>query len=511
MSEGDARYAGRSRGIQHVGFGSRIDALMSGKTLNQENLSAIGADALAGLVLRLVEGDASLKRLARQELLAHADPAGLAANARKRFAAIRRAGGYLSESSESALARELFELAVLIETRLAPENPDDAFDLLWSMLQLWHGIYGRVDDYGGEEINHAMKSIIGVVGHLAPRVSTGSEFLAERVFETAVGFPGGGLTVAVKALGGTLGEAGLTRLKELSISLMDGELSEEEFSRFACPYSPKDKNKARNRRDDAAKTILKDIADVQGDVDAWIAVYGEYEMTSPGVAEGAARRLINANRAQEAFRIVEESVAKEGCFVSPELRILSFDCLEALGRIDELRETLWNHFERHLSVDSLRRLLKNLPDFEDEEALERARKHVLSYGRVHRALEFCIELPDLPLAARLVEARADELDGNRYEILTPSAEALEAEHPLAAVLIWRPMILFALEKKRTTRYRHAGRHFLSCADADARVENYGNHPDHAGFEKKLREEHGRKGGFWSLTKKTGSDRKKTRS
>lgn len=483
---------------------------MSGKTLNQENLAAIGADALASLVLRLVEGEALLKRLARQELLAHADPAGLAANARKRFAAIRRATGYLSESSESALARELSELAVLIETRLAPDKPDDAFELLWSMLQLWHGIYDRVDDYYGEEINHAMKNVLGIVGRLAPKVTTGSESLAESVFETVFGFPNDGMTHAVKALGETLGEAGLTRLKELTISLMDGELSDEDISRFSLPYSTNKKNEVRKRRDDAARTILKDIADVQGDVDAWIAVYGEFEMTSPGVAEGAARRLIEANRAQEAFRIVEESVAKEGRFVTPELRILSFDCLEALGRIDELRDSLWNHFERHLSVDSLRRLLRNLPDFEDEEALERARKHVLSFGRVHRALEFCIDWPDLPLAARLVEARAEELDGNRYEILSPSADALEAEHPLAAVLLWRPMILFALEKKRTTRYRYAGRHFQSCATADAAIKNYGNHPHHADFEKKLREEHGRKEGFWSLTGSAGRDRKKSR-
>ena len=114
------------------------------------------------------------------------------------------------------------------------------------------------------------------------------------------------------------------------------------------------------------------------------------------------------------------------------------------------------------------------------------------------------------MAARLVEERADELDGNRYEILAPSAEALEAEHPLAAVLLWRPMILFALEKKRTTRYRYAGRHFLSCAEADARIENYGNHPDHADFEKKLREEHGRKSGFWSETISIGRDGKMSR-
>ena len=72
-----------------------------------------------------------------------------------------------------------------------------------------------------------------------------------------------------------------------------------------------------------------------------------------------------------------------------------------------------------------------------------------------------------------------------------------ADHPLAAVLLWRAMIRFSLETARSTRYRHAARHLASCAAADAAISDYGPHADHDTFMKDLRAAHGRKTGFWT--------------
>lgn len=82
-------------------------------------------------------------------------------------------------------------------------------------------------------------------------------------------------------------------------------------------------------------------------------------------------------------------------------------------------------------------------------------------------------------------------------MLSPAADALEAEYPLAAVLIWRSMIRFALERARSKRYGHAARHLAACAAADAAISDYGAHADHAAFLQVLREAHGRKSAFWS--------------
>ena len=95
-------------------------------------------------------------------------------------------------------------------------------------------------------------------------------------------------------------------------------------------------------------------------------------------------------------------------------------------------------------------------------------------------------------------ARADELDGNSYHTLTTAADALEAEHPVAATLMRRAMVLDTLIGGKSTRYRHAARHLAECQSCDAAIENYGDLPSHTEFLEELKQEHGRKHGFWRL-------------
>ena len=103
----------------------------------------------------------------------------------------------------------------------------------------------------------------------------------------------------------------------------------------------------------------------------------------------------------------------------------------------------------------------------------------------------------MALANRLVLARADEFDGDVYEMLTPAAERLSENYPLAAVLLWRAMICFALDAARSKRYGHAARHLASCAAADSEIDDYGAHPNHNAFLADLRARHGRKSAFWN--------------
>src|SRR3954449_9194334 len=59
----------------------------SKKTLNLDNLEALGAKRLAGLLLELAAGDAAAKRRLRLELSAEAGPEAGAADIRKRLTA----------------------------------------------------------------------------------------------------------------------------------------------------------------------------------------------------------------------------------------------------------------------------------------------------------------------------------------------------------------------------------------------------------------------------------------
>ena len=106
--------------------------------------------------------------------------------------------------------------------------------------------------------------------------------------------------------------------------------------------------------------------------------------------------------------------------------------------------------------------------------------------------------PALDRAARLVVQRAAELDGDDYEILTPAADALAGKHPLAAILVLRAMIDFSLTKSRSSRYRHAARHLMTCASLAPSIPDFCTFETHEVYITRLKAEHGRKTSFWSL-------------
>ncbi|MDO6588484.1 hypothetical protein Q4543_23680 [Salipiger sp. 1_MG-2023] len=192
--------------------------------------------------------------------------------------------------------------------------------------------------------------------------------------------------------------------------------------------------------------ILQDVADAEGDVDSWLTQYRPEQLTYSTIAPSAATLLLAAGRPEGALRLIEAALPGESgdpWFDTPELDEAHFACLEALDQ-DDLRAALWSRFERRHCPDALRRHLKRLPGFEDIEAEDAARRIVRACKPVEKALAYCLQAPDQPLAAELIEARSEEINGDVYEVLTPLADALVPYHPLAAVLLWRAMIDFAL-------------------------------------------------------------------
>ncbi|MCC1494701.1 DUF6880 family protein [Cognatishimia sp. F0-27] len=470
---------------------------MAGKALNKANLAALGAETLADLLLECVKGDAARQRRVRMALAADLGPEAVAADVRKRFASIRRGRSFISRKTQKTLAKELADLTTLIETRIAPEAPDLGFELLWAQLHLAAGIHERTDDSRGT-IGDAMAGTMEAVARLAPTLTKDPEALAEDVFE-AVSVDGyGAFDHAVQALADALGDSGLARLKSLAETARAAPLSEADLMLYGFITDPGQRaDRARVARDRTVAMILQDVADLQGDVDAWLARYTPEQLTFHTIAPEAAARLLEAGRAQEALRLVEAALPNDDLWLDKaDLDAAHFACLEALGRTEDLRAALWRRFETRLCPAALRRHLKLLPDFDDIEAEEAARQHVLAFAPVEAALGFALEAPDMTLAAELVMARHAEIDGEAYEVLTPLADGLTGAHPLAAVLLWRAMIDFALSRARAGRYGHAARHLAACAAADAEIMDYAGHPTHEAYLSGLRSAHGRKSGFW---------------
>jgi hypothetical protein len=169
--------------------------------------------------------------------------------------------------------------------------------------------------------------------------------------------------------------------------------------------------------------------------------------------------------------------------------------LEALGRAEEAQAARWSAFEQALSAQHLKAYLKRLPDFEDVEAEERALAHVEGHKSLLHALAFLVSWPTLDRAAALVLRRAKEINGDHYEVLTPAADALSGKHPLAATLVLRAIIDFALSHSRAGRYRHAARHLLECESLAPSVPDWGTVVSHEAYVARLKKQHGRKSAF----------------
>jgi hypothetical protein len=211
---------------------------------------------------------------------------------------------------------------------------------------------------------------------------------------------------------------------------------------------------------------------------------------------GMARRLLEAGRhgdALAALTAAEPNPAKN----ATELADLRITVLDALGRSEEAQALRWSEFERGLRTEPLRAYLKRLPDFADVGKEEEALDRVAAHPDVQGALAFLTTWPDLRRAGALVRASYDAIDGNCWWTLTPAAERLENKEPLAASLLYRRMIDFTLDHRRSQRYGHAARHLLSCAGLAPLIADWQGHQPHAEYAAGLHQRHPRKSSFWS--------------
>ncbi len=476
---------------------------MSKKTLNKANLEKLGTERLATLVIDLVQGSAALQRRVRMELSAAQGPKEVAADIRKRFVSLRRSTSYVDWSKQRALIKDLNGLLGMIETTIAPHDADDAFELLWSFLQLAPSVYERTDDSNGS-IGDVMGEAVDIISKLSSRISVNSEVLAERILDAVAEAGYGEFDGIIPAMADALGPKGLEHLKQITEVWAATPVSQHELARYQgfglSASSPEDS--VQRSRQSTRSIILADVADAQGDVDAYMARYSAEQLTFGTIAPDIARRLLDAGRIDEAFDIVNGARAAED---GKAFRMFRYDldevyeeCLEKLGRFDELKTHLWSTFEQILSKRALRKYLKLLPDFDDIEAEEKALELAESHPHFGAALGFLVGWPSHERAARVVIARADELDGNAYDMLSTAADAVEAGYPLAATLMRRAMIQNSLDGGKAKRYRYAARHLAECHSNEPAIGDHGGFPTHEQFLAGLKQKHGRKYGFWQL-------------
>ncbi|MBV9841400.1 MAG: hypothetical protein JOY99_07710 [Sphingomonadaceae bacterium] len=471
----------------------------SQKTLNAQNLQALGAGRLAELLLEIGAGDASIKRRLRMELMAHAGTAELAREIAKRLSTIAKARSFVDWNKTKALVADLSEQRRAIVEQIGKDDPGEALALLWRFIALAETVFARCDDSNGY-VGQLFHDAVAGLGPLAQRAGVEPIALANRAFEALQTNHYGEYDGLIEILAPQLGAPGLKHLKTLFMAwAAEPQSKPSEDERRVIGWGSgrgaiyEDEIEERHRAS-GVRLALEQIADAQDDVDGYIAQQEKETRKSPLVAAAIARRLLKAGRPQEALVAIEGADTRRGWSPS-EWEQARIDALIALGRLDEAQSFRWDCFTRTLSVDHLRAYLKKVPAFEDFDAEQRAMEHAGSVD-IHQALAFFITWPALKRANTLVLSKAPDLNGDHYELLSPAADALEDKYPVAATLLRRAMIDFTLSRARATRYKHAARHLAECASLASSIEDYGAFPDHQAYVETLRAVHGRKAGFW---------------
>jgi len=476
--------------------------MASKKTLTAKNLEALGAVRLAELLIEISSGNAAAKRRLRLELAAAQSPGDVAKEIRKRLTTIARSTSFVNWENRRALVEDLETQRNAIVNKVAKADSVEALDLMWRFLALANPVFGRCDDGSGSVIGifHAACSDLAQIAQAA---KADAASLADRAFGALNENDYGQYDDLISVLSPVLGDEGLEHLKRRMVELSDQPLAkrgsgEHEVVGWRAGGPMYADDFTERHRDIRVRLAPQEIADAQGDVDAFIAQQTGKARTVPSVAAEIAQRLLAAGRAKEALNAVDAIDEDRPGWIPLEWEQARVAALEAVGRSEEAQTFRWDCFQRKLEPTHLRAYLKRLPDFDDFEAEERALSFALTYRSVHQALAFLASWPALDKAATLVLRRSGELDGDHYEILTPAADALAGKQPLAATVLLRAMIDFSLKNSRSTRYRHAARHLAECSALAAVIKDYGAFEPRESYVARLRGEHGRKTSFWSL-------------
>jgi hypothetical protein len=476
--------------------------MASKKTLNAGNLEELGAARLAALLIEIGDGNAAVKRRLRLELAGAESPAALAKEIRKRLATIARSRTFVDWQNRKPLVNDLEAQRRTIVEQVAKRLPTEGLDLMWRFLDLANSVFARCDDSSGTVIG-IFHNAVADLGRVAQATKPDPTQLADQVFGALTRNDYGQFDGLIQALQPALGATGLEHLKQRMIALKAEPVrrpaaKDRKVIGWGSGGALYADEIAERSRVSTVRWVLQEIADAQGDVDAFIAQYDEQVRKVPNIAAGIALRLLAAGRVDEAWRTIEATEHRQAAWPVFEWDDARIEVLDALGRGDEAQSARWLCFERSLSARHLRDYLNKLPDFNDVEAEDRALAYAERCDSAIQAVWFLVSWPSLDRAANVVIQRVKELDGNLYEILSPAAEALASKYPLAATLVLRTMIDFSLAQARSSRYGHAARHLRECVGFASVIADYGAFETHDAYVNRLRREHGKKTAFWSL-------------
>ena len=454
-------------------------------TVTKANLQVLGADRLADLLVELAEQDASLSRRLRMALTAVHAKDKLGKEIEKRLRTIQRSKGFLPWERVRPLGTELDTLRQSILNDLSTVDVQQAISAMRLLVEIAPFVYERSDDSSGY-LSDIFREAASDLGALWGRQTNRDPAIVVTDILTLLDQDGYGTCDHLLASSGAaLGETGSAMLRNaLLVRLRD---------------LPASKGKRDYHTDIARRqTIghLLDLADVMGDVDAYIEATNLSDRQS-GYIGNIARRLMDKGRHREAIAWLDRETNETPGFRRghDDLRI---EACEAVGDRTAAQSLRWTVFRETLSLSHWKAYQRHLSDYDAIDAEEAALDHIRNFPNRNVALSILLEWPVLNEAARFVRKHAEALDGRDYETLRPAAERLLEGYPHEATLLYRLLIEAVLDRGLSRYYAYAAKDFASCQLLAPMLSLAAGIESHDAFWTRLKAAHKRKLAFWSL-------------
>jgi len=462
-------------------------------TLSTDKLKDLGTEKLAQLVLEEAERNAGFRRQVKAALAGKSGPEAIAKLIDRRLSGLARAKSFIEWDKARAFAEDLRSLTDTITSELGPAAPTLAIDRLLRFIATHEQVFERVDDSSGR-VQDVYYQAIAATGDLAPNLpAPEADALPEKIM-TVLGESTHGYLADVT-------EAVAPHLPQDSLARWDGDLKDAIAERQAEDAARKSDGWFYSMTSQWAG-MRQILASAAGDLDLLIVLEVKKKPHMQDTL-GIAAQLLEAGRSAEALDWVRKpgrrTFGETDDGLSPDRVSLEARILDATGDKPAAQNLRWRCFEARLSADTLREYLKQLPDFEDIEAEERAHALAVEQAEPEMALQFFLDWPRFDLAAKLIATHPHRWDGGDWHILPKVAGLLEHDHPLAATILYRALLDNILDRARSKAYGHGAKYLgkLTLLAQDTDATRLSTMTDHATYLAKLKKEHPRKSGFWA--------------
>ena len=218
----------------------------------------------------------------------------------------------------------------------------------------------------------------------------------------------------------------------------------------------------------------------------------------PGFCIDIARVYLECGDAKTALAWIEQ-VPKESRYHRHDCDKLLLDIHDRLGDPGKKAETAWRIFRGSRSVHSLNDLLAVIGPDQKNSVIASETAAILGEKKLSLVdAIFLVELERFEDAETYLIDRVSQLDGDDYSPLLSMAKTLEnANHPLAASILYRALLDSILRRAQSNIYSYAASYLKKLDKLASAIPDWRGIPDHPTYTEHLRQQHPRKLAFWS--------------